>query len=65
MAVSPPWPPAQLTDGELEGRRQELVENIALLPPASARVDALRAELDQVEAEQQAPYRQRRRAAGR
>jgi Tfp pilus assembly protein PilN len=61
MAVSPPWPPGQLTDGELERRRQELVQSIALLPLTSGRVDALRAELDQVEAERQAPYRRRRR----
>jgi Tfp pilus assembly protein PilN len=50
----PPWPPGQLTDGELERRRQELVESIALLPPTSAKVDRLRAELDQIEAERQA-----------
>lgn len=61
MAVMPPWPPGQLTDGELERSRQELVESIALLPPTSAKVDRLRAELDQIEAERQAPYRRRRR----
>jgi hypothetical protein len=61
MAVTPPWPPGQLTDGELERRRRELHESISLLPPTSARVDALRAELDQVEAERQAPYRRLRR----
>lgn len=61
MAVGPPWPPDQLTDGELERRRQELAESIALLPPTSGRVGTLRAELDQVDAERQAPYRRRRR----
>lgn len=61
MAVGPPWPPGQLTDGELARRQQELAENIALLPPSSGRVLALQAELDQVEAEWQAPYRRSRR----
>jgi Tfp pilus assembly protein PilN len=62
MAVQPPWPPGQLTDGELDRRREELQASIALLPPTSARVDALRAELDQIEAERQASYRLARRA---
>jgi Tfp pilus assembly protein PilN len=61
MATGPPWPPGQLTDGELARRRQELTERITLLPPSSARVPALRAELDQVEAEWQAPYRRSHR----
>jgi hypothetical protein len=61
MATGPPWPPGQLTDGELTRRRQELTESITLLPPSSARVPALRAELDQVEAEWQAPYRRSHR----
>jgi hypothetical protein len=61
MAVGPPWPPGQLTDGELARRRQELTEKITLLPPSSRRVPALRVELDQVEAEWQAPYRRSHR----
>ena len=61
MATGPPWPPGQLTDGELTRRRQELTERITLLPPSSARVPVLRAELDQVEAEWQAPYRRSHR----
>jgi hypothetical protein len=57
MAAGPPWPPGQPTDGELTRRRQELTEKITLLPPSSARVPALRAQLDHVKAEWQAPYR--------
>jgi hypothetical protein len=61
MATRPPWPPGQLTDGELTRRRQELMEKITLLPPSSAQVPVLRAELGQVEAEWQAPYRRSHR----
>jgi hypothetical protein len=61
MATGPPWPPGQLTDGELTRRKHELEEKIALLPPSSGPVHVLRAELDQVETEWQAPYRRSRR----
>jgi hypothetical protein len=61
MATGPPWLPGHLTAGERTRRRQELTEGITLLPPSSARVPALRAELDQVEAEWQAPYRRSHR----
>jgi hypothetical protein len=64
MAVQPPWPPSQLTDGELKRRREEILGSIALLPTTSGRVDTLRAELAQIEAEQQTSYRLERRGAG-
>lgn len=50
--MGPPWPPGQMTDGELTRRASEIEQSVTLLPLGSAGVLALWAEADQIVAEQ-------------
>ena len=60
MAAEPPWPVSQQTDGELLSRRKEIGDLIMALPATSARIAGLRAEVDEIAAEQKNRARYRR-----